>query len=137
MKKFGSKLTTQPKGVEVKETPGVEHHCFDTMEDYQKHVRSEDHQQRPDKVHVHVLHGDLTIHEHDKIPSRTTGLMHEIKFGPVGGNMVPANPFTSVAGVMHEFKHGKLHSGSKKGPVVKSPEQAIAIALSEKRKAGK
>jgi hypothetical protein len=36
-----------------------------------------------------------------------------------------------VAKVMKEFKGGKLHSGSKKGPVVKSKKQAIAIALSE------
>lgn len=35
-----------------------------------------------------------------------------------------------VGKVMHEFKTGSLHSG-KKGPVVKSPKQAIAIALSE------
>lgn len=33
--------------------------------------------------------------------------------------------------VMREFKSGKLHTGSKKGPVVKSRKQAIAIALSE------
>ena len=38
---------------------------------------------------------------------------------------------------MHEFKHGELHSGSKKGPVVKSRKQAIAIALSEQKKANK
>jgi len=36
-----------------------------------------------------------------------------------------------VATVMHEFKAGKLHSGSKKGPKVKSRKQAIAISLSE------
>lgn len=36
-----------------------------------------------------------------------------------------------VAKVMKEFKQGKLHSGSKKGPVVKNRKQAIAIALSE------
>ena len=36
-----------------------------------------------------------------------------------------------VAKVMKEFKKGKLHSGSKKGPVVKSRKQAVAIALSE------
>jgi len=36
-----------------------------------------------------------------------------------------------VEKVMHEFKTGTLHSGSKKGPVVKSRKQAIAIALSE------
>ena len=39
--------------------------------------------------------------------------------------------------VMHEFKEGKLHSGSKKGPEVQSRKQAIAIALSEARKAKK
>ncbi len=38
--------------------------------------------------------------------------------------------------VMHEFKDGKLHSGSKKGPQVENPKQAIAIALSEARKSG-
>ena len=38
--------------------------------------------------------------------------------------------------VMKEFKEGKLHSGSKKGPIVKSPKQAVAIGLSEERKAG-
>ena len=36
-----------------------------------------------------------------------------------------------IAKVMGEFKRGELHSGSKKGPEVKSPKQAIAIALSE------
>lgn len=33
--------------------------------------------------------------------------------------------------VMEEFKHHKLHSGSKKGPKVTNPKQAIAIGLSE------
>ena len=33
--------------------------------------------------------------------------------------------------VMHEFKAGALHSGSKKGPKVKNHKQAVAIALSE------
>ena len=36
--------------------------------------------------------------------------------------------------VMNKFKHGKLHSGSKKGPKVKDRKQAIAIMMSEKRK---
>lgn len=42
-----------------------------------------------------------------------------------------------VAKVMHEYKAGKLHMGSKKGPVVKSKKQAVAIALSESRRAKK
>lgn len=41
-----------------------------------------------------------------------------------------------VRKVMSEYKHGELHSGSKKGPVVHSRKQAIAIGLSEARKAG-
>lgn len=36
--------------------------------------------------------------------------------------------------VMGEFKAGELHSGSKEGPVVENPKQAIAIAISEKKK---
>lgn len=39
-----------------------------------------------------------------------------------------------VEKVLHEFKEGKLHSGSKKGPEVTNPKQAIAIALSESRR---
>ncbi len=39
-----------------------------------------------------------------------------------------------VKKVMGEFKRGELHSGSKKGPKVKSRKQAVAIALSEARK---
>ena len=39
--------------------------------------------------------------------------------------------------VMHEMKEGSLHSSSKSGPVVKDKAQAIAIALSEAKKAVK
>lgn len=38
---------------------------------------------------------------------------------------------SKIKKVMSEYKSGKLHSGSKKGPVVKSKRQGIAIALSE------
>lgn len=41
-----------------------------------------------------------------------------------------------MADTMHEWKHGNLHSGSKKGPVVKSQKQAVAIGLNQARKAG-
>jgi hypothetical protein len=35
--------------------------------------------------------------------------------------------------VMGEFKAGTLHSGSKKGPPVTNPKQAVAIALNQSR----
>ena len=37
----------------------------------------------------------------------------------------------TVGDVMHKFKHGTLHSGSKTGPVVKKRSQAIAIGMKE------
>jgi len=46
-------------------------------------------------------------------------------------------PKDKVEKVMHEFKRGKLHSGSKTGPKVKSRRQAIAIAMSEAGKSRK
>ena len=48
-----------------------------------------------------------------------------------------------ISKVMREGEAGKLHSGSKKGPIVKKKSQMLAIALSEagivksKKKRGK
>lgn len=36
-----------------------------------------------------------------------------------------------VKKVMTEYKNDKLHSGSKKGPLVHSKRQALAIAMNE------
>jgi hypothetical protein len=41
-----------------------------------------------------------------------------------------------VETVMREYKRGSLRSGSKQGPRVSSRKQAIAIGLSEARRAG-
>jgi hypothetical protein len=49
----------------------------------------------------------------------------------IGRGVIKKAKGGKVQKVMKEFKQGKLHSGSKKGPVVKSRKQAIAIALSE------
>ena len=42
-----------------------------------------------------------------------------------------AGKAAKVGKVMHEYKTGTLHSGSKSGPAVTSRKQAVAIALSE------
>jgi hypothetical protein len=39
-----------------------------------------------------------------------------------------------MATTFHEWGQGDLHSGSKRGPVVKNQKQAVAIALSQARK---
>lgn len=55
----------------------------------------------------------------------------------------PAKPWRSAKGeakiekTFKEFGKGQLHSGSKTGPRVTSHKQAIAIALSQGRKAAK
>ena len=51
------------------------------------------------------------------------------------GGMTESQKTISTA--MRKFKKGKLHTGSKKGQVVKSRKQAIAIALSEAGKSKK
>lgn len=43
----------------------------------------------------------------------------------------------NMEGVMDEYKHGGLHSGSSSGPVVRNRKQAVAIGLSEQRQMGK
>ncbi len=43
---------------------------------------------------------------------------------------------SKIRKVLHEFKEHELHSGSKHGPKVTNRRQAIAIAMSESRRAG-
>lgn len=49
---------------------------------------------------------------------------------------VPRGPAATakIDTTMHEFKVGGLHSGSKTGPTVTNPKQAIAIALNQARR---
>lgn len=41
-----------------------------------------------------------------------------------------------IAKVIREGYAGKLHSGSKKGPIVTNPKQMIAIGISEAKRKG-
>jgi hypothetical protein len=36
-----------------------------------------------------------------------------------------------ITKVLHEWKKGCLHSGSKKGPIIQDKKQAVAVALNE------
>ncbi len=56
----------------------------------------------------------------DEFPELTTGL-----------EQASSAQREKVRQVLREFKQGKLHSGSKDGPVVKKRKQALAIALSQ------
>lgn len=49
----------------------------------------------------------------------------------------PTKADKKMGKVMHEYKTGTLHSGSKSGPMVTSRKQAIAIAMSEAGKSAK
>lgn len=53
------------------------------------------------------------------------------------GGSIPKKGAYKIGKVMGEFKSGDLHSGSKEGPKVKNRKQALAIAISEARSAGK
>jgi ribosomal protein L21E len=91
----------------------------------------------PDDKKVRVKINPKIVDEHKREQKEgykgTVEDYYEEFYGPVDlglkkGGMTKSQK--KVGKVMREFKAGKLHSG-KKGPVVKSPKQAIAIALSE------
>jgi hypothetical protein len=50
---------------------------------------------------------------------------------PIGPTNTKAQKRNVVKTEMHKFGKGELHSGSKNGPVVTNPKQAVAISLSE------
>jgi hypothetical protein len=77
------------------------------------------------------LKGDIKTFKKEAAEDRELikKLHHSKKSQPKAGS-------SKVHKVMEEFEHKTLHSGSKKGPVVRNKKQAVAIALSESRKAG-
>jgi hypothetical protein len=62
---------------------------------------------------------------------QTTTLRNRSAAMPVGPTRTKAQKQRVVHTEMHKFGQGKLHSGSKHGPVVTNPKQAVAISLHE------
>jgi len=70
------------------------------------------------------------------IRSKIKGLfMHKKRCSKCGALARLGKKEKKIEKVMHEYKEGELHSGSKKGPKVRKRKQAIAIALNEGRRA--
>lgn len=67
-------------------------------------------------------------------PARDLGVILRYSRAAGGNVLQYAMEEDKVGKVMHEFKHGTLHSGSKRGPKVTSRDQAIAIAMHESGK---
>ncbi len=82
-----------------------------------------------EKHHAHKKHESKKHEKHESKKEEK----HEHKKEP---KHKASKGKAKVSKVMREFKEHKLHSGSKKGPEVTNPKQAIAVALSESRKAG-
>ncbi len=81
------------------------------------------------KAPMHKKHKEMEEkHEHMEKHHEKEHEKHDKKKSPAKKKMKKA---------MKEFEHGELHSGSKKGPTVTNPKQAVAIAYSEAKKAKK
>jgi len=74
-------------------------------------------------------------HEHEE-SKKYEKKEHKKKDPKKHGSKEKTEGRSKIKKVMHEFKEGELHSGSKKGPLVTNPKQAIAISISEARKSG-
>jgi Family of unknown function (DUF6496) len=85
-------------------------------------------------VRMVVKHLKGDIHDFKEEADEDRGLIKRLKKKDPPKRAKRKHSRSKIATVMEEFKQGKLHSGSKKGPKVRSRKQAIAIALSEARR---
>lgn len=102
------------------------------MNDMEMHKHLKHLKDMVEKLHDHhakMMDDEMRGTEKERMAGKRAGKMlkKEVKMGKKEGK---------IKKVMREFKEDKLHSGSKKGPEVTNPKQAIAIALSEARKVG-
>ena len=117
----GEKMTKLKKGGMIEKDTGER---YASRKDMMKHEREES----PRMKREEMMKSRSMTNRDPRIPL----------IAPTGGlgmmAMKKGGKFESKMGkVMGEFKEGKLHSGGS-GKVVKSPKQAVAIALSEARK---
>lgn len=134
-KKGGS--TCKAKGGVVEKATGEK---YPSRKEMVKHERSESPRERKEEmVKTSEIKGNIpAITQARPMPAPARKRMPVAPQGPLialkEGGKIPKAAQAKVGKVMGEYKEGKLHSGSKKGPEVTSHKQAMAIALSEARK---
>lgn len=91
-----------------------------------------------DSVDVSLMESQLKYEWGREVPELNRCRWEEFAGNPgykielPSANAIQHNP--GMGPTIDEFKAGSLHSGSKKGPVVKNRAQAVAIGLSEQRR---
>jgi lactam utilization protein B len=105
------------------------------MAHHKKHGELERHIHSDHKMHASVMkHIEKLEHAVHMLKEHMHGKKHDPKPKHHAKHHESRKFKNKVEKVMHEYKEGALHAGSKKGPKVKNPKQAIAIALSEARR---
>jgi hypothetical protein len=134
-KKGGS--TCKAKGGVIEKATGEK---YPSRKEMIKHERSESPRERKEEmVQTSEIKGNIpAITQARPMPAPARKRMPIAPQGPLialkEGGKIPKAAQAKVGKVMGEYKEGKLHSGSKKGPEVTNSKQALAIALSEGRK---
>lgn len=112
-------------------------HSPDTAHEIVQHLKNEGHIQQHGHV-IHVMKPGAGVKKLKKSDPLNPEPMYKAEERPYEGqdinDMIEAD-FQKAQDkkkkVMGEFHEGTLHSGSKKGPKVTDPKQAVAIAYSE------
>jgi hypothetical protein len=117
----GEKMTKLKKGGVVEKATGEK---YASRKEMMKHEREES----PRMQREEMMKSRSMVNRDPRVPLIAPS-------APMGMGMKKGGKFQAKVGkVMGEFKEGKLHSGGS-GKVVKNPKQAVAIALSEARRA--
>ena len=121
VKKASSKMCKATGGKVVEKATGEKYASKKAMMQHEKRESPREQRQEMMKGKIPVRKSVPVASQSPLIAMKNGGKISEAKVGKV----------------MNEFKDGDLHSGSKKGPDVTNSKQALAIALSEGRRAMK